>query len=73
MNFRAEYTEVNGLQATLGNIVQADEKPEGNWRGSFRRYACAEYCANLGMTEQQAHAASHGSSDEVFCATLLAL
>lgn len=70
MNFWAEYKEENGLQATCGNIVQADEKPAGNWWGPFHCYACADSCANFSMTEQQAYAFSHGTPDEVFCAML---
>lgn len=71
MNFWAEYKEVNGLQSTCNNIVQADEKPSGNWWGPYHCRGCADNCANFGMTEQQAFAFNHGTADEAFGALLV--
>jgi hypothetical protein len=70
MSYWAEYKVVGELQATLDHIVDADEKPAGNWWGPFHCFDCAESCANFSMSEAQAYAFHHGTEDEAFCATL---
>ena len=71
MNYWAEYEEVRGLQVTREHIVQAEERPAGNWWGPFHYYDCANSCANFDMSAEQAYAFHHGTPDEAFCAALL--